>query len=200
MEDQFKPRILEIYKICVEEEHYFLAEHQKRVAFYTGLISAILTLTIGGFLEAPEWYQFAVLALGGILLFAVSGLAKSGTRRMYQRFLETVTTRGKLEYELGFSEERGQLGQAWVQREPYSPLRHLESRHNSQWQTSRSWVDYHLDKKENYQGVSRRLFSITLWVGIGLIAVAILLASINICDRLKTSDANKALQPTEYRR
>ncbi|MBN1359494.1 MAG: hypothetical protein JW993_02830 [Sedimentisphaerales bacterium] len=108
MADDHGRTVIEFYKICVDEEHDFLAEHQKRIAFYTGLLSAVLTLTVGGYLEASAWYHFAALGLGGLLLAAVSVIAKAGTRRLYQRFLETVTTRAKLEQDLGFSQERGQ--------------------------------------------------------------------------------------------
>ena len=177
MEDQSK--ILELYITSVNEEHYFLTEHQKRVAFYVGLVSAIFTLTVGGFLKATEWYQFVALGLvGGILIMEMSKVAKSGTQRMYQRFLETVTTRAKLEHDLGLSQGRRQSGMGWVHKEPYSPGRHLESRSNDQWKTSRAWVDAHLDMKENYHGVSRTLFSIAWWVGIILIVMAFLFAYI----------------------
>lgn len=128
MTDDHEQKTMKLYKISVEEEHYFFTEHQKRIAFYLGLLSGILTLTVGGFLKASTWYHFGILVVGGLLLAAISVIAKAGTRRIYQRFLETVTTRAKLEQDLGFSQNRGDGEGRWVQTEPYSPTRHLESR------------------------------------------------------------------------
>ena len=194
MHDGDKKRATELYKICVEEEHYFLAEHQKRIAFYIGLLSAVLTLTIGGLLKATAWYHFAILVLGGLLLVAVSSIAKAGTRRIYQRFLETVTTRAKLEQDLGFSQERSQGEGGWVMTEPFSPVRHSKSRTEKKWKTSKEWVDSHLNKKDNYHGVSRRLFSTVFWIGIALIVVAIAFACVKGCGSERNPNANNLLQ------
>ena len=173
MDDDHENRAIELYKICVEEEHYFIAEHQKRIAFYTGLLSAVLTLTIGGFLKATSWYHFIVLVLGGLLLVAISKIAKAGTGRLYQRFLETVTTRAKFEQDLGFSQQRSQGEGEWVKAEPYSPVRHLMSRTEHKYKTSKDWVAAHLKKKDNYHGVSSTLFSVAFWIGIVLMVIAV---------------------------
>ncbi len=173
MVDDHEKRAMDLYKICVEEEHYFLAEHQKRIAFYTGLLSAVLMLTIGGFLKATAWYHFGIVVLGGLLLVAVSAIAKAGTLRLYQRFLETVTTRAKLELDLGFSEKRGEGEGKWVEVEAYTPVRHLETRIDANCKTSKQWVDAHLKKKENYHGVSRLLFSVVFYIGIALMIIAV---------------------------
>lgn len=178
MADDSGQRTMELYKICVDEEHYFLSEHQKRIAFYTGLLSAILTLTIGGFLKATTWYHFGMLAVGGLLLATVSVIAKAGTGRIYQRFLETVTTRAKLEHDLRLSEDRGREEGGWPEAEPYSPTRHLESRSNKKWKTSKDWVEAHSRKRKNYRGVSRMLFSLVFCTGIILMVVAVVFASI----------------------
>lgn len=175
MDDQER-RALELYKICVEEEHYFLSEHQKRIAFYTGLLSAVLTITIGGFLKATAWYHHGMLVLGGLLFAAISKIAKAGTGRLYQRFLETVTTRAKFEQDLGFSQQRGQGKGGWVKTEPYSPARHLNSRTDDKYKASNDWVDAHLKKKDNYHGISSTLFLVAFWIGIILMVIATVLA------------------------
>ena len=112
------PNTIDFYRISVEEEHYFLKEHQNRVAFFSGLISAVIALMLGGFLKATTWFHFLILVPGGFLLAAVSLIAKNGTQRMYQRFLEAVTTRAKLEHDLGFSKSRGNQEGKWSQYLP----------------------------------------------------------------------------------
>ncbi|MGB2804917.1 MAG: hypothetical protein WBD64_08500 [Candidatus Zixiibacteriota bacterium] len=178
MADQPGTQTLELYKTCVEEEHYFLSEHHKRIAFYTGLLSAILALTIGGFLKAETWYHFGVLILGGFLMVGISSIAKSGTQRLYQLFLEAITTRAKLEEDLGFSEERGKPEKGWPMAEHYIPKRHLDSQSNQEGKTSWDWVKAHLEEKENYHGISTKLFTGALWVGIALMVIAVALACI----------------------
>jgi len=175
---------IEFYKIYVEEEHYFITEHQKRIEFFTGLLTAIITLTIYGLLKATFWwYQFVILMFGGILLMMASKIGKAGTQRFYQRFLEAVTTRAKIEQDLGFSNKRGDGEGKWVEIEPYSPVRHIKSREDQEFYTSKEWVNFHLDKKKNmkekknnYHRVSRNLFSVVFYVGIIFILIAFVLA------------------------
>ena len=171
---------LELYKIIVEEEHFFLAEHQKRIAFFTGSLSAVLALTIGGLLRSADLYQVGILFIGGVLLVAVSKIAKSGTLRIYQRFLETVTVRAKLETDLGFAEARSKATSGWVECEPLSPVRHLDSRTNEDRKSSTEWVKDKLAKKENYHGVSRALFSVTQYMGVALISLSAVLVCVNV--------------------
>jgi hypothetical protein len=172
MADNAVQGLIEFYKICVDEEHYFLSEHQKRISFYMGLVSAALALTVGGFLKASAWHHFGLLSLGGLLVAAVSALAQAGTRRIYQRFLETVTTRANLESDLGLSRDRGDENAEWLIREPYTPQRHRESRIRQEGDSSKDWVDAHLAKSESYHGVTRILFSVAFWIGIALTLVA----------------------------
>ena len=57
--------LFKLYEFAVNEEHHFLDAHQNRIAFYSGILSALVAGTVVGLFQASEWYhlQFFALAL-----------------------------------------------------------------------------------------------------------------------------------------
>lgn len=128
-------RLLRLYELTIQEHHYYSRTHQDRIAFFSGILSALLTATGAGFLQASEWYHFAFLCVGPILICAISEIAIRGTSRMYRRLLETITVRAKIEQELGLT--RPEPGAAstpdsYWQLEPLIPQRPLDDRRESE--------------------------------------------------------------------
>ncbi len=103
MMDMKNNNLLKLYELAINEEHHFLEAHQSRVAFYTGIVSALAAGTVAGLFQVTEWYHLLALCVGPLLIFVVSSIAIKGTLRLYQRFLEAVTTRAKIEQELGLT-------------------------------------------------------------------------------------------------
>ena len=98
-----REKLMELYDLVVNEQHFSLEAHHKRVDFYSGLILALLTGTAVGLFQASAWYHYAYLCIAPLLIFTFSYIAIQGTERVYQRLLETITVRAKLEQELGFT-------------------------------------------------------------------------------------------------
>ena len=168
--------LLKLFENAVSEEHYFLEAHQDRVAFYSGLVTVIVAGTAVGFLQASDWYHFAALCVGPMLLFAVSANAIAGSFRLYQRFIEAVTVRAKIEQELGLtkvlSRDTGEVDSYWPS-EPLVPCRHIESR--KMYESSTAFIREVSGK--GYHGITSRLFWGIQWLGVlmfmGLVAMAI---------------------------
>jgi hypothetical protein len=116
-----------LYEQTLREEQFHLDEHQKRVAFFAGLISALLGATVAGFFNAKSDAHYAALLTGPILMFLVAGLGRDAAIRFYQRFLEAISQRAKLEYDLNMYELRRPVGH-WFESEPLVPGRHLDAR------------------------------------------------------------------------
>lgn len=153
-----KRELLEIYPLAVEEEHRFIEAHQVRVQFIIGLFSALVAGTVAGAFKASHWYEFGVLAFGPAIIMAVAVLLRDAPDRFYARYLEAVTSRAKIEDDLGLTASENRLarkhGRCWP-AEPIVPTRHLTSRMRAQYtafQTSRTetitgseaWVRHHL--------------------------------------------------------
>ena len=123
--------LLNIYELIVGEEHYFLEAHQIRVAFYTKIVLGIVAVTVAGVFLASQWYHFAALCAGPILTYAISNIARDACFRFYQRFLETITTRAKIEQNLGMTQpqpEQAGAEDAYWPAEPLVAARHVTSR------------------------------------------------------------------------
>ncbi len=86
----------ELLEIIINDEHQYVEGHQKRVAFYSSLNSAILVATIAGAMKSSHAIEYALLITGPILMFVLSLVAVRGTKRSYIRFLEAFTIRMKL--------------------------------------------------------------------------------------------------------
>jgi len=152
-------KLLKLYELAINEEHYYGNAHQDRIAFYSGILSALVTGTGVGFFQASEWYHFAFLCVGPILIFAVSTIAIEVAFREYQRFLETVTVRAKIEQKLGLTSTQRSGASAsdfYWQSEPIIPHRHIESRRKHE--SSRSFIDAHATK--GYHLWATRLFRV----------------------------------------
>ena len=113
---------------------------------------------------------------GPVLLFAVAANAIAGTHRLYQRFIEAITMRAKIEQELGLtrklSGDTDEVDCYWPS-EPLVPPRHIESR--KMYDTSTAFIRE--VSKKGYRRITWRLFRGVQWLSvlmfIGLVAIAI---------------------------
>ncbi len=171
-----REELLKLYELAINEEHCYLDAHQKRIDFYTSILSALLTGTGIGLFQASEWYHFAFLCIAPVLIFAVSSIAIQGTFRVYQRLLETITVRAKIEQELGLTSRQPSgaedLDYYW-RSEPIIPHRHIESR--KKYESSKAFLDANVTK--GLQLWAGRLFRVFQWLSfgvlLGLLALAI---------------------------
>jgi hypothetical protein len=168
-----KKDLLNIYTLVVGEEQYFLKEHQVRVAFNSGIITLLFGGTVAGIFRVTEWYQLVFLAFGPILIIIVSALAIDGTSRYYQRFLEAVTTKAKLQQKLGLINEpySEKFKCPYWSSESYMPIRHIENR--KKYESSQSFIENH--SKKGYQRYVIRLFRCFQVLGILMLFMIIII-------------------------
>ena len=93
--------LLELYKVQSEAQISHLDSHYKYRNYYTTILSALLTIFVGGMFQFYK-EPFA-LTLPVLLIFIVilSELGKRTIDRYYKRFLESVTILAKTENALG---------------------------------------------------------------------------------------------------
>jgi len=143
----WKGNTLDLYKVVVDEELKLISMHQDRIKFFTGLLSGLVAGTVAGLFKSEYWYHYALMGLGPVLIIVACHIAEQSIFRLYQRFLEAVTVRAKLEQLLGMAESPMELDQVsdpyWAE-EPIVAPRHLESR--KRYKTSGEWLQAHFDK------------------------------------------------------
>ncbi len=170
--------LIDLYKIYVEEEHYFLAEHQKRVSFYTGIITAIVTGLGVGLWKSTQWFHYTLIALGLFGLIVICELACKGCFRLYQRFLEAIIVRAKFEQYIGLTDKLyydDQNDKYW-DGESIIASRHIRSR--LKYDTSERWQKAHNQK--GYHLWTICLFYVIKWLSIALFFVCIFMSIKNI--------------------
>ena len=167
-----KSDLLKLLELAGKEELAFLDAHQRRVQFYASLISAVLGATIAGTIKGRGPLDFALLVAGPVLMVALSALAVGGTRRLYQRFLEAVVVRAKIEQCLGFTHPTNAAqGSYWSSESLLAP-RHLKAR--AAYATSQQFVDAHINA--GYHRFTRGLFLAFGAVGVALGVTLVVLA------------------------
>ena len=156
---------LKLFELAMKEEQYFLQEHQTRINFYSSLISTLIAATFAGLLSAKENYHYLALTLGPILIFAISLFAIKGTYRLYQRFLEAITIKAKIEQKLGLATisniKKDESG--WWATEAIIPTRFIETR--EKYFSSKDFVEDLIN--EGYHKQTKRLF--VLFMGISVL-------------------------------
>ena len=144
--------LLKAYELTINEEHRFLTAHQTHAAFYAGVVTALVAGTGAGLFNATEWFHFAFLLSGPALAVGVCAIAVQGLRRQYQRFLEAVTVRAKLESLLGFTTLT--VTSSYWAGESLIPVRYVNSR--TAFTSSKEFVSMNLNRGAN--GVSAIFF------------------------------------------
>ncbi|MFW9873119.1 MAG: hypothetical protein ACFFG0_08470 [Candidatus Thorarchaeota archaeon] len=182
MDESEEKKYLELYKIIVDEEHDFFKEHQKRIEFYIGLFSVLIVGIAFGLFLATEWYHFAYLSIVPVIIVVVSYLANKGTYRLYQRFIEAITMRAKIEQKLGLTEGKykklkDKKSEYW-QDEPIVSYRHLKARIKTK--SSRDFFKRY--RKKGYHKVTTILNYLIIGASTFILALFIFLMVIKLIN------------------
>ena len=127
-------KLLKLYEIARIEEQYFLKEHQSRIAFFTSIISVLIGATLYGITQVTEWYHPIALLVAPIMIYAISNLAIRGSFRFYQRFVEAVMIKAKIDQRLELTRKDWtniNLPITYWQNEPLIPERYINARSKS---------------------------------------------------------------------
>jgi len=170
-----------LYQTIVDEQHRYLDRLQGRVPFYTGLLTTLIGGSVVAFLQLPQYANCTLVFVGGMLVSLTSCLARRGTRSAYRGFTECISTRTKIEHDLGFDQPRGTTGEAnhgnWFELEPYLASRHLCNRKgNSESMPYKSSEEYEEAMQKNCKsilGITTFIFIVTLIIGILLMLTGI---------------------------
>jgi len=158
---------LELLKLIIEEEHYFIEAHQKRIEFYTGIITALFVGLGLGIVQITEWYHFIYIGIASLMIPTISIIGIKGTFRLYQRTLESITMRAKIEQKLGFTNkiiyDEALTDMCWKE-EPLIPLRYLKSR--QEYESSKDFVNH--PQNRVYHNLTIKIFGMFSFLGIVL--------------------------------
>lgn len=166
-----RPELLELYKVAVHEEHFYIGEHQRRLAYFATLISALLGVTFIALGLDPGILHWRIaVACVPLLAAGVAVLAPFSAARSYRRFLIAVTTRAKIEAELGLLEplDAAATKYGWA-REGIVFGQHHRDRAGADG--ARHFVDK--SRHRGQQGLAAALFGV---VAVGAFALAALIA------------------------
>lgn len=168
-----------LLQIAVDEEYMYIKENQNRTALYAGFVMTILGASVAGTMEAKASFHWYILAAGPVVAGVLSFIGIKSAGRFYQRFLEALSIRAKVEADLGLADRPPPAIAAvrpyWANK-PYAAPRWLEGRRKPEWEDEdgttpevdgvQRWIDDQKSKGE--QRIVRWLFS-------SLIAVSIIL-------------------------
>lgn len=160
--------LLPLYETAKRDEHFFVEQHQRRLAYFTNLVIAVVGGIVLGAVHAKGVTAHLLLLLLPLLLVVIAEYAKQATGMIYRRFLETITVIAKLEQDLDMTSNR--TGTRWFELEPIVHMRHLQSRERSG--TSDEFVATHM--AEGYRAVVVGMLSkarVVGWVAFALLAL-----------------------------
>ena len=178
-----KEILLEIWKIHQAQKMDYIAVLQKNLSFFSTLISAAFLATIVAASRSDEPYDYLLLLVGPVLVFALAQIAKLGTARSYIAFLEATTVIAKLETDMGLRTSGLRVienpNTLWPD-EAYAPTRHIAS--EKSFDASAEFVS--AKERDGYQGIILRTMTLFQVVSI-IFAIALFGASIaHISERL----------------
>ena len=133
--------LLKLLDMEMKEEQYFMSVFQKEVAFFWGIISAISGGTIIGVFKATSTEHYLFLIIAPALLFSTTYFMKGSLFRSYQRFLECIVVRAKIEKALGLHKIQQETEENYWKNEPFLALRHIENR--NRFNSSGEFVEFY---------------------------------------------------------
>lgn len=177
-----------VYRSVVDEQHRYLDRLQSRVRFYTGLLTTVIGGSLVGFVNLGPYPRVAVVVIGGILVYLTAALAQKGIRRTYRLFSECISTRHKIEHDLGLDlprfgtseRERGD----WVERAPYVASRHLRSRKDSEFNLYASTTESEKaiqKKSSSYRGITNVTFAVAQIIAAVMVILGFLFLALHVC-------------------
>jgi uncharacterized membrane protein len=166
-------KLIEVYKLVVDEIHKYHDLHQKRVAFFAGLVATLIAATIGGIFQAKESHHYLLILFGPIVILMVCLVALHSINGIYRLLLETITVRGKIEQVLRLTDvpPKNMMPNCSLfwENEPFVPSRHLEDKLKHQT-SSNEWLEVFL-----HQGYRR--WTNMFFVGVMFISIFLLLST-----------------------
>ena len=172
--------VWQLYNQAWDEEKFYLTHFHHQLVFFGGFVPTLLAATIAGGIQASSRIEYLLLSAGPLVVIVMSQSAIAALTRPYQRFLEAIARKAKLEEELGMSEPRAARGDesGWVVTEPLVDARHLADRYHRQSasteghlrdiRSGREFVDHRL--KLGVQSLYKRFFRVLQFVAAGLLA------------------------------
>ena len=151
------------YELACTEERVQFGLYLKSIAFYFGLVSALLGATVAGALQVKVGFQALLLLTGPSLTFIAAHLGETASSRIYLGWLEKITVRAKLEQALGYTQPNNLQNGYWI-NEPLMATRHLKDRNNAQT----SWDFVLRGRNAGYNKSTRQLFIASSFVAIAL--------------------------------
>ena len=115
--------LIALLRIAIDEEHFWHDQFEKRTAYFTALLSAIVAAVFIGVVRATDMMILFPLFLGSLLLVFVSRTGIDGVARLYQRFLEAIVFRAYLEQKLEWLPEDSIFPETYPVFERYSKSR-----------------------------------------------------------------------------
>ena len=170
--------VLELLKICIDDEHHYRTMVQSRVSYYTSIVLALIALTSALTVRADDALDFIVIALLGALISYVAKQATNAIKRLYDHFIEAIRAREEIEIQLGIRDTGKE------QKAATEPSRILTPETNSNskyWKYNEallhgSWIPP--EDAGGYFRKTQKTFGTFFAIGLGIIAVMIILALI----------------------
>lgn len=134
-----RDELWKLLQISIDEEYTYIKENQNRTALYAGFVMTILGASVAGALQAKAGAHWLALLAGPVVATGVAAIAIESARRFYQRFLEALSVRAKVEADLGLGSappDAVAAARPYWKDKPYTAPRWLGGRLDSRWEDS----------------------------------------------------------------
>jgi hypothetical protein len=162
-----KETLIETYKLTLNEEQFSTNLFESRLAFYTGVLSTIMTAIVIGVYYANTAKEFLVLLFGPIIMIFVASIGIHSAKRATSRISRILTVKAKIEQALGltiYHKYPGEAADLYWEKEPIIDLDHIESRKVHSKSTEFSKV--FRESNKSYSSGIIRLYKFFIGVGV----------------------------------
>lgn len=165
--------LLRLYDISVREHHYYVDTLQKRIDFFTGIISALIVGTFFGLSAAKSWGHYVIILMAPILAFTIAEIGIKSFQRINKFIYESISVRVKYEQLLKISKlETGSEEGIYWPDETIVPPEYLEKRRK--WKSSEEFINFY--KGRRYYKWIMKFYRVVQVISVLIVAGLIYLA------------------------
>jgi len=170
------PKLLtEVYKALISQDQFYTDLFEKRIVFFTGLITAVIT-GLGATLltRPPDQVTYFILLIGGGVIVFIAQTGYSAAKRAAHRIKRNITEMAKVEQVLGLTvpiNYKSSTNLYWS-KEPIVTTEHLTARKSTL--TSAEFVVNQMNEsKENSFSRTAMLYKVAQLAGWIIIVLAL---------------------------
>jgi hypothetical protein len=103
--NNFIDQDFELYKLAIDDEHYYRDAFNNRLSYHTNILVALITAIGAAYFQAKEMQHYLIISIFSIIFSWMNYQSMKSLERIYNHFIEMLHVREEFEVRLGLRKD-----------------------------------------------------------------------------------------------